>query len=159
MTCLGPCADFPSGKDASRSPRRSPPRGPRGEEPYRDRDWDRRGPSRGRAYHPDSGPGYGDNRYRRRESPGYTREGPSPEGRGYGRDYHGRTDSRERGRRSPGEHSSPGASADEAYHRDGGYRSGPGRPHHTIKMDDIPDHVTTQGVFAAVSCPPVRACY
>ncbi|KAK8851667.1 hypothetical protein PGQ11_014146 [Apiospora arundinis] len=128
---------------------RSPPRAPRGDDSYRDRsrDWDRgyehagattERYDRGRAYQGGSETGaYGDRNYRRRHSPGIARDGSRMTEPGY---------DRERGRRSPRDHSSPGGSGDDTYYRDGGYRSGPGRPYHTIKMDDLPENISSQEV-------------
>ncbi|KAK8072219.1 hypothetical protein PG996_005567 [Apiospora saccharicola] len=137
-------SQYRSRHDSSRSPRRAP----RGDDSYRDRsrDWDRgyehaagttERYDRGHGgYQGGSDAGYGDKGYRRRYSPGNAREGRAVDP-GY---------ERERGRRSPREYSSPEPAGDDAYYRDGGYRSGPGRPYHTIKMDDLPENMSSQEV-------------
>lgn len=134
-------------KDSSRSP----PRAPRGDDSYRDRsrDWDRgyehaagstERYDRGRGgYQGSSETGYGDRSSRRRHSPGNAREGRATEP-GYEPQH---------GRRSPREYSSPEPAGDDAYYRDGGYRPGPGRPYHTIKMDDLPENISSQEVGVA----------
>ncbi|KAI1079613.1 hypothetical protein F5B20DRAFT_158141 [Whalleya microplaca] len=137
-------------KDSSRSPRRtSSQRGPKGEESYRAR----RSPV-GRRHHSPSayrhdytdrpvksgGDAYerereydGEPSYRHRESPVYSR--------GQSRHYTDYDDARGNSSRS-----SPFDSADDGYHRDPTHRFGPGRPYHTLKLDDIPDRMTPQEV-------------
>ncbi|RYP09476.1 hypothetical protein DL765_008426 [Monosporascus sp. GIB2] len=41
---------------------------------------------------------------------------------------------------------SPYDSGDDGYYRDRGHRAGPGRPYHTIKLDDIPETISTQEI-------------
>ncbi|KAK9424115.1 putative RNA-binding protein [Seiridium unicorne] len=90
---------------------------------------------RDRDYHSNDA-GYGESRY--------GREARSSD-RGRNRDYSDRYDERDYGRYSPRERSRSNSPADGHY-RDGGYRSGPGRPYHTIKMDDIPGDMNAQDI-------------
>ncbi|RYP64830.1 hypothetical protein DL769_006505 [Monosporascus sp. CRB-8-3] len=156
---------YRSRHDSSRSPRRTPPRGPRagGEGPYRrhqspdgrNRRENSPGYRQGYSGRPMSTGGErngrerdyyyadgarDDSRYRQRESPG----------RGRDRRYRDYDEPRDRYNRSPRhEHSadvSPYDSGDDGYYRDRGHRAGPGRPYHTIKLDDIPETMSTQEI-------------
>ncbi|CAJ2503877.1 Uu.00g112710.m01.CDS01 [Anthostomella pinea] len=93
---------------------------------------------RDREYYGGSGNAVPDDpSYRRRESPG----------RGSYRDYDA---PRGRGHRSPhrGDSAgdSPPDSGDDGYYRDSSRRSGPTRPSHTLKLDDVPDWMNTEEV-------------
>ncbi|KAI1374889.1 hypothetical protein F4677DRAFT_145928 [Hypoxylon crocopeplum] len=150
---------YRSRHDSSRSPRRTPPRAPRGEESYRarrspparrhnsphrrDAPPEYRQPYSDRSANPGAGP------YERDEepSPAYDRGARSPgRGRGRGRHYTDHDDPRGRHHRSPRRAnsgaSSPFDSADDGHHHDTSYRSRPGRPYHTLKLDDIPDRMS-----------------
>ncbi|KAI0018083.1 hypothetical protein F4780DRAFT_781779 [Xylariomycetidae sp. FL0641] len=124
---------YPSRHDSSRSPGRSPPRGPRGDDAYRARG--RRSPYRQGYEEPgsyDRGRGYRDGEY---SSSAHSR------GRHY-RDYD-YDEPRVRGYRSPrrdaSRDSSPYNSADEGAYRDSSRRFRTARPYHTLKLDDVPD--------------------
>ena len=105
----------------------------------RDRDYDREHDrDRDRDYyHGDDA--RDDPRHRQRGSPG----------RGRDRYYHDYDDPRDRYNRSRSGAASPYDSADDDYYRERRHRSGPGRPYHTIKLDDIPDTMSTQEVSRA----------
>ncbi|KAI0476479.1 hypothetical protein GGR56DRAFT_666068 [Xylariaceae sp. FL0804] len=138
--------------DDSRSPRRTPSRGPHGQESYRTRRHNspyRRDPdySHRDAYgrereRYDGDPAHQEPSYPRRDSPG----------RGRARSYRDYDDPRSRSYRSPrrvdSRASSPIDSADEAYYRDGAYRSGPGRPSHTLKLDEVPEGMGAREIEA-----------
>lgn len=85
-----------------------------------------------------------DPRYPQRESPG--------RGRGRDRYYRDYDDPRDHYNRSRSGAASPYDSADDDYYHDRRHRSGPGRPYHTIKLDGIPDKMSTQEVRWIVSC-------
>ncbi|KAF2993940.1 hypothetical protein E8E14_000071 [Neopestalotiopsis sp. 37M] len=142
---------YRSRHDSSRSPRRN-----RGEDSYRvdrqgynaysgysDRNAGARSDRDREQSNYDSG--HGDRRYARQGSPGY---GRSPD-RGRDRGYRERHDKRDRGRYSSRDHSRS-RSPDDGYYNDGGYRSGPGRPYHTVKLDDIPDYMGAQEIEDAL---------
>ena len=119
----------------------------RGDERY-DRDHDRdRERERDRDYYHDNDT-RDEPRYRQRESPGRGRDR-------YYRDY---DDPRNRYNRSRSGAASPYDSADDDYYHDRRHRSGPGRPYHTIKLDGIPDKMSTQEVRWVVSCFSPRSC-
>ncbi|ORY55278.1 uncharacterized protein BCR38DRAFT_452611 [Pseudomassariella vexata] len=65
---------------------------------------------------------------------------------GRGRGYRDPDMPRDRRHRSPRDHSSENSADDGSYRENGGYRYGPGRPYHTIKMDEIPGNMSTQDV-------------
>ncbi|ETS77660.1 hypothetical protein PFICI_09722 [Pestalotiopsis fici W106-1] len=144
---------YRSRHDSSRSPRRS-----RGEDSYRA---DRQGYTHSGYSDRNTGgwsdrdreqskydSGHGNGRYARQGSPSYGREARSPD-RGRERSYRARYDQRDHGRYSPRDHSRS-RSPDDGYYNDGGYRSGPGRPYHTVKLDDIPDYMSTQEIEDAL---------
>ncbi|KAI0440014.1 hypothetical protein F4803DRAFT_492984 [Xylaria telfairii] len=126
---------------------RSPPRGPRGDDP-----------SRGRRHHSPS--------YRRYGKPGdgdrrgdYSPEDAPSRHSGRGNDYddddtlerpsgHGNGHSPRRAM-STGS-SSPYHSPDNGYYRDTGHQHGPGRPYHTLKLDDVPDWLGPQEIDDAM---------
>ncbi|OTA58587.1 hypothetical protein K449DRAFT_407404 [Hypoxylon sp. EC38] len=68
--------------------------------------------------------------------------------RGRGRHYTDHDDPRGRYNRSPRRAksgaSSPLDSADDGHYHDSSRRPGPGRPYHTLKLDDIPDRMSSQ---------------
>ncbi|KAI1408203.1 hypothetical protein F5Y13DRAFT_111954 [Hypoxylon sp. FL1857] len=137
------------GKESSRSPRRTPPpRGPRGEDPYRAR---RSPPGRRRDTSPEHRQSYSD-RPMKPSGDAYDREAEysSTYDRGRGRHHTDHDDPRARYNRSPRRAksgaSSPLDSADDGYYHDISRRSGPGRPYHTLKLDDIPDRISSQEV-------------
>ncbi|KAI2617051.1 hypothetical protein GGR54DRAFT_607924 [Hypoxylon sp. NC1633] len=139
---------YRSRHESSRSPRKTPPRVPR---VPRGEDQAHNSP-----YHRDI------SRYSDRDgdySPPYDRPTRSPgrvqgqgRGRGRGRHYADYDDPRERYQRSPRRAhsgaSSPFDSADDGYYHNTNYRSRPGRPYHTLKLDDIPDRMSTQEIDA-----------
>ncbi|KAI1100997.1 hypothetical protein F4804DRAFT_317366 [Jackrogersella minutella] len=139
---------YHSRHESSRSPRRTPPKGPRGEEPYRTR------PSpagRRRDASPEYRQPYSDHPMRT-AGEAYDREtdySPAYD-RGRGRHYTDHDDPRARYNRSPRRAnsgaSSPIDSADDNYYHDVNRRSRPGRPYHTLKLDDIPDRMSTQEI-------------
>ncbi|KAI1392247.1 uncharacterized protein F4822DRAFT_441293 [Hypoxylon trugodes] len=145
------------GKESSRSPRRTPPRTSRGEDPYRSR-------RHISPYRRDPSPEYhhahsdrtikaaGDPHDRESDySPPYDRTARSP-GRARARHYADHDDPRGRYNRSPRRAnsgvSSPFDSADDGYYHDSSRRSRLGRPYHTLKLDDIPDRMSTQEIDA-----------
>ncbi|KAI8951603.1 hypothetical protein F4801DRAFT_286385 [Xylaria longipes] len=143
---------------------RSPPRGPRGDDSFRGRshrspsyrrygkpgDGDRRGDSRG--YSPEDAP------YRRGDSPSRRSGRHNDRGSDGGNDYDG--DNLERPSRRGHGHSprratsagssSPYHSPDNGYYRDTGHQHGPGRPYHTLKLDDVPDWLSPQEIDDAM---------
>ncbi|KAI1870704.1 uncharacterized protein JN550_004850 [Neoarthrinium moseri] len=147
--------DYPS-RDRDQYRRRSPssrdqphrPRHDSSRSPGRNRADDPRRPDRHHAYSDQNHGGRYDrdrsDAYRRRESPGYGRDARSPDHH-RGRDYRG-----DRGQRSPRDHSPYASPDDDGYYREGGYRSGPGRPHHTLKLDDVPGSMSAQEVEDAL---------
>jgi RNA-binding protein 5/10 len=116
-------------------------------EPSRaNRDWD----------HHNADSGHDDYRYRRRDSPGHR-----------DRFYRDRDAPRERYNRSPrrgySHGHSPHDSGDEGHYRERSYRSGPGKPYHTLKLDGVPDRMSQQEVrlFEQLwnhSFLPTRSC-
>ncbi|KAI1211799.1 uncharacterized protein F4807DRAFT_450538 [Annulohypoxylon truncatum] len=154
---------YRSRHESSRSPRRTPPKGPRGEESYRirrspvgrrrDASTEYRQPFLDRATKPGSEPYDHETDY----SPAYDRD----RGRGRDRDRHyiDRDDPRGRykdvnNNRSPHRAnsgaSSPFDSADDGYYHEPSRRSRFGRPYHTLKLDDIPDRMSTQEIDAVM---------
>ncbi|KAI4866296.1 hypothetical protein F4820DRAFT_457623 [Hypoxylon rubiginosum] len=146
---------YRSPHESSRSPRRTPPRAPRGEDPYRTR----RSPAGPRhhnsPYRRDTSPEHRHAYSDRSMKPGaasYDREkeySPAYE-RGRGRHYTDYDAPRGRYDRSPrranSSASSPFDSADDGHYHDAGHRSRPGRPYHTLKLDDIPDRMSMQEI-------------
>ncbi|KAI0201800.1 hypothetical protein F4808DRAFT_99039 [Astrocystis sublimbata] len=124
---------------------RSPPRAPRGDDSHRryprHGEGDRRGDSRGyspegaatrRSARPnprgnDGGLGYDDEDYR--ERPGGHSRGYSPRRAGS---------------------SSPYRATNKDYYRDPDRQHGPGRPYHTLKLDDVPDWLSAQEIDDAM---------
>ncbi|KAI1497913.1 hypothetical protein F5X99DRAFT_395324 [Biscogniauxia marginata] len=144
---------YRSRHDSSRSPRRTPPRGPRGEDSYRGRKHHspyRRDPSPSHRHGHSARDSYA--RDRDHYAANDNGRGESPD-RSRDRYYH-YDDPRARHNRSPGRGdsrgSSPFDSADEGSYHGSGYRSGPGRPYHTLKLDDIPDWMDTREVDNAL---------
>ncbi|KAI8956508.1 hypothetical protein F5Y11DRAFT_176212 [Daldinia sp. FL1419] len=145
------------GKESSRSPRRTPPKGPRGEDSYRTQ----RSPA-GRRYNspyrrdasPEYRHSYSDRTMKSGSEP-YDRkpEYDAPYDRGRGRHYMDHDDLRGRSNRSPRRAesvtSSPYDSGDDGYYRDN-RRPRSGRPYHTLKLDDIPDGMGTQEIDAVM---------
>ncbi|KAI1755873.1 hypothetical protein F4782DRAFT_487455 [Xylaria castorea] len=123
---------------------RSPPRGPRGDNSFRGRrnhsppyrryskhgDRDRRGDGHHNGRGSDGGNDYDDDGYP---------EQPSEHG-------HGRSP---RHAISAGS-SSPYHSPDNGHYRDTGHQHGPGRPYHTLKLDDVPDWLSSQEIDDAM---------
>ncbi|KAI3320746.1 hypothetical protein HD806DRAFT_215626 [Xylariaceae sp. AK1471] len=136
--------------DSSRSPRRTtpppqppppPPRGPRGDDSFR---------------------------ARRQHSPSYRRQHPSEDapyrhrdslsrrsGRNYKDyddiDYDDGDNAQRPSGHSPRHATSAGSSSpyhshDDGYHRDAGLQHAPGRPYHTLKLDDVPDWLGPQEI-------------
>ncbi|KAI0169726.1 hypothetical protein GGR52DRAFT_551197 [Hypoxylon sp. FL1284] len=145
---------YRSRHDSSRSPRRTPPRAPRGEDHYRTRR-SSAGPRRSSPYRRGPSPeyrhAYSDRSMKHSNAP-YDREEEQPHAyqRARGRPYTDYDAPRSRYDRSPRRtnsgDSSPYDSADDTYYRDTSHRSRPGRPYHTLKLDDIPDRMSTQEV-------------
>ncbi|KAI1779415.1 hypothetical protein F4818DRAFT_404470 [Hypoxylon cercidicola] len=148
---------YRSRHESSRSPRETPPRAPRGEDPYHTKR-SPAGPRHNSPYRRDTSPdrpAYSD----RSMKPGaasYDREreySPAYE-RGRGRHYKDYDAPRGRYDRSPRRAnsgaSSPFDSADDGYYRDAGPRSRPGRPYHTLKLDDIPDRMSMQEIDSLI---------
>ncbi|KAI0886114.1 uncharacterized protein GGS22DRAFT_124408 [Annulohypoxylon maeteangense] len=160
---------YRSRHESSRSPKRTPPRGPRGEESYRARRSsvgrrrdastelrqsfpDRAIRSSGELYNneTDYSPAY---------SPAYDRDRDRDRDHGRGRDrdrhyvdhddprgrYHNDNNNRSPRRANSGA-SSPFDSADDGYYHEPNRRSRLGRPYHTLKLDDIPDRMSTQEI-------------
>jgi len=127
--------------DFQRRSSRSPPRGPRGEQPYSSSYNERR---HGQYQHDNT---FNDEtRSRQRAVPSYGRD----RDHGY-RDHdapyehHGR-----RTRRNDDREPSPYNSGDDGYYQGHGQRSGPGRPSHTLKLNDIPDWMNRQVIDQAM---------
>ncbi|KAI2470149.1 hypothetical protein F4781DRAFT_391920 [Annulohypoxylon bovei var. microspora] len=158
---------YHSRHESSRSPRRTPPKGPRGEESYRAR----RSPAgRRRDASPEYRQPYSDRTikpageaYDRETdySSAYDRDRDHDRGRGRDRDRHYVDHDDPRGRyndhsnnRSPRRAnsgaSSPFDSADDGYYHEPSRRSRLGRPYHTLKLDDIPDRMSTQEIDATM---------
>ncbi|KAI0544704.1 hypothetical protein F4679DRAFT_563826 [Xylaria curta] len=130
---------------------RSPPRGPRGDDSFRGRrnhsppyrrygkhgDEDRRGdsPSHRSGRHNGRGSDGGNNDY---NDDDYV-ERPSKHGHGHS----------PRRAISAGS-DSPYHSPDNGYYRDTGHQHGPGRPYHTLKLDDVPDWLSPQEIDDAM---------
>ncbi|KAI1632480.1 hypothetical protein F4809DRAFT_88530 [Biscogniauxia mediterranea] len=142
------------GKDSSRSPRRTPPRGPRGEDSYRGRRHQspyRRDPSSSHRHGASARDTYARDRDDYAAIDSTRKESPD---RAHGRYYSQYDDRRGRYNRSPrragSRGSSPADSADEGSYHGSGHRPGPGRPYHTLKLDDIPDWMSTREVDNAM---------
>ncbi|KAI1654632.1 hypothetical protein F4813DRAFT_198390 [Daldinia decipiens] len=145
------------GKESSRSPRRTPPKGPRGEESYRTR----RSPVGRRHNSPhrrDTSPEHRNNyldRAMKASGEPYDREPEysPPYDRGRGRHYTDHDDPRGRYNRSPRRANSGGSSpfdsGEDSYYHDS-RRPRSGRPYHTLKLDDIPDRMSTQEIDSAM---------
>ncbi|KAI0195859.1 hypothetical protein EV127DRAFT_419941 [Xylaria flabelliformis] len=128
---------------------RSPPRGPRGDDSFRGRrnhsppyrrygkhgDDDRRGdsPNRRSGRHngrgSDGGNDYNDDDYVERPKHGHGHSPRRAISAGSGSPYH---------------------SPDNGYYRDTGHQNGPGRPYHTLKLDDVPDWLSPQEIDDAM---------
>ncbi|OTB10964.1 hypothetical protein K445DRAFT_233231 [Daldinia sp. EC12] len=144
---------YRSRHESSRSPRRTPPKGPRGEESYRTR----RSPTGRRHHSPhrrDTSPEYRNHYLDRSMKPGgetYDREPEysPPYDRGRGRQYTDHDDPRGRYNRSPRRAnsgaSSPFDSGDDGYYHES-RRPRSGRPYHTLKLDDLPDRMSVQEI-------------
>ncbi|KAI0379174.1 hypothetical protein F5Y04DRAFT_260617 [Hypomontagnella monticulosa] len=134
------------GKESSRSPRRTPPRGPRGEESHRARH-SPLGRRQSSPHRRDLSP---DHRQPIAAVDGQYDHGTHSAAYGRGRYYTDHDDPRSRYNRSPQRAhsgaSSPFDSVDDNYHHDTNRRYRPGRPYHTLKLDDIPDRMTTQEI-------------
>ncbi|KAI1759103.1 hypothetical protein GGR53DRAFT_471662 [Hypoxylon sp. FL1150] len=148
---------YRSRHESSRSPRRTPPRAPRGDDPYRTR----RSPAGARhttPYRRDTSPEHrhaSSDRSMKSGAASYDRErehAPAYE-RGRGRHYTDYDAPRGRHDRSPKRANSGGSSpydsADDGY-RDVGHRSRPGRPYHTLKLDEVPDRMSVQEIDSLV---------
>ncbi|KAI1339350.1 hypothetical protein F5Y15DRAFT_424060 [Xylariaceae sp. FL0016] len=96
---------------------------------YRSRHDHSRSPRRTPPRHP----ARGDDSYRR-----YRRDNEYPQDASYRR-RESPGPARSHGRHADSRGSSPSDSPDDGYYRDSSHRSGPGRPNHTLKLDDIPD--------------------
>ncbi|KAH9888650.1 hypothetical protein F4778DRAFT_797008 [Xylariomycetidae sp. FL2044] len=130
---------YRSRHDHPRSPRRTPPRASRGDDSYRgqrhhspsrrDHSYINRDPRYSRADSPDP---HGHAPYHPRDSSGRSRNR-------YYRDHDDPRSQRHGGSRRPDSRaSSPYDSLDDDYYREPNYRSRPGRPCHTLKLD-IPE--------------------
>ncbi|KAI1449271.1 hypothetical protein F5Y02DRAFT_256417 [Annulohypoxylon stygium] len=158
---------YRSRHESSRSPRRTPPKGPRAEESYRNRrspvgrrrdaSTDHRQPLSDRTTKPGGEPYDRESDY----PPTYDRDRDRDRDRGRGRDrdrhYIDHDDPRGRynndnNKRSPRRAnsgaSSPFDSADDGYYHEPSRRSRFGRPYHTLKLDDIPDRMSSQEIDA-----------
>ncbi|KAJ2975497.1 hypothetical protein NUW58_g8337 [Xylaria curta] len=137
---------------------RSPPRGPRGDDAFRARrhhspayrrynshaEGDRRGDTR--SYPSEDAP------YRHGESPARRPARHHPRDHVGADDYDyddGRNTQRPSGYASAGS-SSPYHSPGNGYYRDTSHQHGPGRPYHTLKLDDVPDWLSPQEIDDAM---------
>ncbi|TGJ84811.1 hypothetical protein E0Z10_g3989 [Xylaria hypoxylon] len=162
-----PALTFPAREDSSRSP----PKGPRGDDSVRSR---RHHSPSYRRNNNDNTHADGDHRgypsedvpYRRRDSPN-RRSDRHPyrdyDGIDYDDDDHDNNDNNTNIRPSSGhDHghsprrpasagsSSPYHSADDGYYRDASHQHAPGRPYHTLKLDDVPDWLGPQEIDDAM---------
>ncbi|KAI1186918.1 hypothetical protein F5B17DRAFT_453887 [Nemania serpens] len=148
---------------------RSPPRGPRGDDAFRARrhpsppyrrnnshaDGDRRDyPSEDASYRRRESPGFRSGRHGYRDYDGgseYDGDGAvqRPGGGGGSRSGSGSRDHSPRRAMSVAS-SSPHHSPDRAYSRDAGHHHTPGRPYHTLKLDDVPDWLSPQEIDDAM---------
>ncbi|KAI1122835.1 hypothetical protein F5Y10DRAFT_253218 [Nemania abortiva] len=150
---------------------RSPPRGPRGEGAFRARrqhsppPYRRNNNNNNNSSSSNSHAEGGDHRgyssedapYRRRDSPGHRSSRHSYRDYDSGLDYeHGGDGQRPSGRdHSPRRarstsSSSPRHSPDGGYHHDASHQHAPGRPYHTLKLDDVPDWLSSQEIDDAM---------
>ncbi|KAI1359103.1 hypothetical protein F5Y08DRAFT_332584 [Xylaria arbuscula] len=147
LVIVEPALTFPAREDSSRSP----PRGPRGDDASRPRR--HHSPSYRRSNLNEDVP------HRRRESP------PRRSARHGYRDYDASNDydgDYSRPNQRPGSRGnsprraassgsvSPYRSPDDSYHRDANHPHMPGRPYHTLKLDDVPDWLGPQEIDDAM---------
>ncbi|KAI0532493.1 hypothetical protein GGR58DRAFT_490088 [Xylaria digitata] len=164
----------PSSKDhhhRSRHDSRSPPRGPRGDDSFRSRR--HHSPSYRRNNSNSNSGGYADGDHRGYPSEDATsrrRDSPNPRSRRHNyRDHDGNIDDdndddnnnniqpsngyghgHSPRRPASAGSSSPYRSADDGYYRDTSHQHAPGRPYHTLKLDDLPDWLGPQEIDDAM---------
>ncbi|KAI0419522.1 hypothetical protein F5X98DRAFT_65787 [Xylaria grammica] len=142
---------------------RSPPRGPRGDDSFRSRrhhspSYRRNNNNSNSSSHVD-----GDRRgYPSEDTPSRRRDSPSRRSDRHNyRDYDGPEDYDNDNRSSHGRghsprrpasagSSSPYHSADDGHYRDASQQHAPGRPYHTLKLDDVPDWLGPQEIDDAM---------
>ncbi|KAK5633908.1 hypothetical protein RRF57_009622 [Xylaria bambusicola] len=146
LVIVEPALTFPTREDSSRSP----PRGPRGDDSSRARRYHSPSYRRNNTHDDSDQRGYSreDAPYRRRESPG--RRSGRHGYKDYDANHNYEGDNDKLKQRSTSRSVSPYRSPDDNYHRDANHQHVPGRPYHTLKLDDVPDWLGPQEIDDAM---------